>query len=142
MKIVSSILLFFILATMLFSQTTKAQIDRSINQLDNPNSFNFSALKNPFTPFYIAKKKKVVQPKSVKTTVIPQIVKKKRKSITFKGLLNKKALINNRLYKQGATLFGYTIINISAKEVLLKNDIEERVIKLGQQQNIFIKRAN
>ena len=143
MKIIITLLITINLLYSLNNDREKASIDRIVDQLSHPNKFAFKGLKNPFTGFSRVKKGQVKTPTKVhKPVFIPQITKQKRIVITFKGVLNSKAFINNKLYKEGANLYGSTLSQIRPKYIIINSANGSEKVKLGQRHNIYIQSEN
>jgi len=106
------ILLILLLGTAL-SGDDKSAIDRIVGNILEPRHVGESLVqKSPFVDGDRPRSKPVAQ------------AKKSTPRVELQGIVNKKALINNRLYQVGDRVEGYQVLTISEEGItLLKNGI-------------------
>jgi hypothetical protein len=102
-------------------------VDEQVNAIKPPRTgmrtSELNSLKDPFIFLTPSEKKK--KKTTLKTKQKTKVTKKaSKKHITFKlrAIMNQKAMINNRWYKVGDSIHGYTLKEVNQKSVLLTRD--------------------
>jgi len=108
----------------------KSEISKIISEIEATNTaIHIKKIQNPFLNY---KKPEVF----VDKTITKQIQNEPK----VEAVINKKALINNKLYSVGSVIFGYVIEKITEKSVTFKKN-GKTYIKSLNQSNIKIKKT-
>ncbi len=100
-------------ALLLYAQSPLEKIDRLIDQIKQPRTgLSANAIAKSYDPFvYSSTKKKIT---------VRRPAPKPKQRFVLSAIFNNRAKINGKWYKRGDTLYGYTIVDVSATGATLK----------------------
>ena len=121
-------IVFILLFSIGLSAFSTKEMYSKLELLKNREKYEFKDITVPYNPFF-----KVIKMKNVSGKVI---VSKKFRFVLL-TVLNHKAFINNRWYKQGDYIKGFRVIKIYKDRVILQKGNKKVILKIEQKRKIL-----
>ncbi len=124
--------IYIIMLSLCLQAVSLSQIKAKIKELKKIKENNFTEIKVKYDPF--CKIEKIIKLKKNKIIFQKRV---KKHYLFLLAVLNKRAFVNHKWYKDGDIVYGYKIIHIYNNRVVLKKRNKIMILKIKHRNKIL-----